>query len=127
MLRTARSHGERWAAATVGATNAAGYQIASGEPIMAMGGFNGSDPTPTLAEFQQLVRDGTVRYYLAGRSGIPGGGGFGSAGGGNELSRITSWVQQSFRSVSVGGVTLYDFRSPASVSSTDSVNSSSSV
>ena len=35
---------------------AAGYQLASGEPIMAMGGFNGSDPTPTLAEFQAYVR-----------------------------------------------------------------------
>ena len=36
---------------------------------MAMGGFNGSDPTPTLAEFQAYVRDRAIRYYLSGRSG----------------------------------------------------------
>ena len=107
VLRSARSNGERWAAATIGATNAAGYQLASGEPIMAMGGFNGSDPTPTLAEFQAFVSEGAVRYYLSGRSGIPG---FG--GGGNQLGTITTWVQQHYRSQVVGGVTLYDFRQP---------------
>jgi len=96
----------------VGATNAAGYQLASGEPIMAMGGFNGSDPTPTLAEFQAFVRDGAVRYYLSGRSGIPGGG-----GGGNQLGAITTWVQQNFTSQVVGGVTLYDLRRPVPASS----------
>src|SRR6185369_17965702 len=37
-----------WAAATIGANNAAGYQLASGEAIMPIGGFNGSDPSPTL-------------------------------------------------------------------------------
>jgi 4-amino-4-deoxy-L-arabinose transferase-like glycosyltransferase len=91
-----------------GSTNAAGYQLASGEPIMAMGGFNGSDPTPTLAEFKTLVREGAVRYFLSGRSGIPGGGG----GAGSQLSSITTWVQQNFGSRVVGGVTLYDLRQP---------------
>jgi hypothetical protein len=30
-----------WAAATIGSNSAAGYQLASGEPVMALGGFNG--------------------------------------------------------------------------------------
>jgi 4-amino-4-deoxy-L-arabinose transferase-like glycosyltransferase len=36
-----------WAAATVGSNSASGYQLASGEPVMAIGGFNGTDPSPT--------------------------------------------------------------------------------
>ena len=44
-----------WVAATVGSNNASGYQLATGDPVMAIGGFNGSDPSPTLAQFQQLV------------------------------------------------------------------------
>ncbi len=46
----------RWAAAVVGSNNAAGYQLAAGVPVMAVGGFNGTDPSPTLEEFQQLRR-----------------------------------------------------------------------
>jgi len=42
----------RWVAATTGSNNAAGLQLSSGKPVMAIGGFNGSDPSPTLAEFQ---------------------------------------------------------------------------
>lgn len=43
--------GYRWVAATTGSQNAAGYQLASELPVMAIGGFNGSDPAPTLAPF----------------------------------------------------------------------------
>ena len=51
-----RARGYRWTAAAIGANNAAGYQLASGQAIMAIGGFNGTDPTPTLAQFEQYVR-----------------------------------------------------------------------
>ncbi len=37
-----------WVLATIGANQASGYQLASGDPVMAIGGFNGTDPTPTL-------------------------------------------------------------------------------
>ena len=37
----------RWVAAAVGANTAAGYQLGSGDPVMAIGGFNGTDPDPT--------------------------------------------------------------------------------
>ena len=60
------SDGYRWVAAAVGANSAAGYQLASDEPIMAIGGFNGTDPTPTLAEFQKFVANGDVHYFIAG-------------------------------------------------------------
>lgn len=47
-----------WAAAATGANQAAGYQLAVEEPVMAIGGFNGTDPSPTLAEFKRLVAEG---------------------------------------------------------------------
>ena len=41
-----------WVAAAVGANTAAGYQLGTGDPVMAIGGFNGTDPDPTLATFE---------------------------------------------------------------------------
>ena len=53
-----------WTAAVVGSNNAAGYQLAGGAPVMAVGGFNGTDPAPTLAEFQRDVADGRIHYFI---------------------------------------------------------------
>src|SRR5206468_1790908 len=38
----------RWIVAAMGSQSAAGIQLAAGEPVMAMGGFSGGDPAPTL-------------------------------------------------------------------------------
>ncbi|MFF3767295.1 ArnT family glycosyltransferase [Streptomyces sp. NPDC001922] len=62
-----------WAAATVGAQNAAGHQLATGSPVMAIGGFNGSDPSPTLAQFKKYVRQGRIHYFVPSTGGGPGG------------------------------------------------------
>ena len=106
-----------WVAAAVGANSAAGVEIASGEPIMAIGGFNGTDPTPTLAAFQQLVSAGKIHYFLAGGfgggpgGGGPGGGGPGGGPGGASSSTsqsITAWVEANFTATTIGGVTVYD-------------------
>ncbi len=98
-----------WVAAAIGSQNAAGLQLGTQLPVMAIGGFNGSDPSPTLAEFQQDVAGGQIHYSLAG-------GGFGgqSAGGSNAASQISTWVQESFTSVSIGGTTFYDLTQPTS-------------
>ena len=92
-----------WAAAAVGANNAAGYQLASEQPVMAIGGFNGSDPSPTLAQFQQYVADGQVHWFI----GSGGGGGMGGPGG-NGSNEIAQWVEDNFTATTVDGVTLYD-------------------
>src|SRR2546428_518369 len=63
-----------WVAATTRANSAAGYELATGDPVMAIGGFNGTDPAPTLAQFQQYVPDREVHHFLRG------GGGPGTAG-----------------------------------------------
>lgn len=101
-----------WVAAAVGSNTAAGYQLATGEPVMAIGGFNGTDPAPTLDQFRSFVAEGRVHWFVAG------GGGFGGPGGGGgttgtTAAQITSWVTASFRATSAGGVTLYDLTSPA--------------
>jgi hypothetical protein len=108
-----------WAAAAVGSNSAAGVQLASGRPVMAIGGFNGSDPSPTLAQFQADVAAGKVHYFLgSGGGGFGGRGGFGPGAGSGTASAITSWVQQTFASTTVGGVTVYDLTQPASGTST---------
>ena len=100
--------------------------------MIAMGGFNGGDPSPTLAEFQRLVAAKKVRYVVMGggqgfgfppvlassRSpgGPPTGGGFpgGPGGSSGTSSAIAQWVQQNGTTVdstqyggSTGGGTLY--------------------
>jgi 4-amino-4-deoxy-L-arabinose transferase-like glycosyltransferase len=122
------SAGYRWTLATVGATSAAPYQLASRKPVMAIGGFNGTDNAPTLAQFQQMVRAHQIHYFIGGRGfGAAGGGGLGRFGGtqaqggnnssGSSSSQITSWVEQNFTSTTVGGETVYDLTSPTSSSS----------
>jgi 4-amino-4-deoxy-L-arabinose transferase-like glycosyltransferase len=93
-----------WVASAVGSNSAAGYQLASQQPVMAIGGFNGSDPSPTLAQFQQYVADGRIHYFI----GSGGGRGGPSAGGSGASSTIASWVAASFTATTVDGVTLYD-------------------
>jgi 4-amino-4-deoxy-L-arabinose transferase-like glycosyltransferase len=100
----------RWVAAAVGSQNASGYQLASGYSVMPIGGFNGSDPSPTLAEFKALVAKHEIHYFIA--SGGVGGGAQGGPGGGQgsagSSSSIASWVEATFTAKTVGGVTVYD-------------------
>ncbi|MFK4103659.1 ArnT family glycosyltransferase [Streptomyces sp. NPDC019531] len=98
-----------WAAAAIGAQNAASYQLASDESVMAIGGFNGTDPSPTLAEFKKYVADGKVHYFIS--SGSSGGMGGSSSG---TSSQITSWVEANFKKVTVGSATFYDLTQKAS-------------
>ena len=96
-----------WVAAAVGSQSAAGLQLGTGEPVMAIGGFNGTDPSPTLAQFQQYVRDGRIHYFLA-----ESGGGFGGFGGSGTAAEIRSWVEKTYPSRTVDGVTVYDLTAP---------------
>ena len=59
-----------WVAATVNSNNAAGYQLASDDPVMSIGGFNGTDPAPTLAQFEQYVSEGKIHYFIASGGGV---------------------------------------------------------
>jgi 4-amino-4-deoxy-L-arabinose transferase-like glycosyltransferase len=101
-----------WVAAAVGSQTAAGLQLGSGLPVMAIGGFNGSDPSPTLAQFQQYVANGQIHYFASG------GRGFGNQNGGSSSSsEIASWVEQNFTAVTIDGSTFYDLTQPLSATS----------
>ena len=87
--------------------------VGSGVPVMAVGGFNGTDPAPTLAEFQRIVADGDVHYFI--RSKIMGGFGRGdgmTAGGqvsgSREAAAIAEWVETHYAPVIVDHVAVYD-------------------
>jgi 4-amino-4-deoxy-L-arabinose transferase-like glycosyltransferase len=88
-----------WAAATTGSQSAASLELASGKAVIGIGGWDGSDPAPTLAEFQRYVADKQIGYYVeGGRGGGPGGG----------SSEITDWVTANFTATTVDGQTVYD-------------------
>jgi 4-amino-4-deoxy-L-arabinose transferase-like glycosyltransferase len=107
-----------WVAAAVGANSAAGYQLATERPVMAIGGFNGSDPAPTLAEFQARVEAGEIHYFISGGQGFGGG----QMGGSQASSDIADWVAQNFTATTVDSVTLYDLTAPTgAVSATTAV------
>ncbi|MEU3643388.1 glycosyltransferase family 39 protein [Lentzea sp. NPDC034063] len=91
----------RWAAATIGSNNAAGLQLASGQPVMALGGFNGTDPAPTLVQFQELVRNGQIHYYVAAGRMMQG------ESGSDAAHDIAAWVAENYTATTVAGATLY--------------------
>ena len=93
--------GYTWVAATEGSQEAAPLELATGgEPVMAIGGFNGTDPAPTLAEFEALVAQHKIHYYIGANSE--------SFGGGRGSSAIASWVASHFTKETIGGTTVYD-------------------
>jgi 4-amino-4-deoxy-L-arabinose transferase-like glycosyltransferase len=99
-----------WVAAAVGGENAAGYQLAAAEPVMAIGGFNGTDPAPSLARFEQLVSQGRIHFFIGSGQGLFGGfvGGRSRSGPGSDASQIEQWVETHFRATTIGGTTMYD-------------------
>jgi len=95
----------KWSAAISGATSAAELELDSGTSVIALGGWNGGDPSPTLAEFQAYVQAGQIHYYISG-GGMGGGGGAG--GSSSAGSQIATWVAAHYKSTTVGNTTVYD-------------------
>ncbi|MDQ1571743.1 MAG: hypothetical protein QOF79_2417 [Actinomycetota bacterium] len=90
-----------WVAAAVGSDSAASYQLATQNAVMPIGGFNGSDPAPTLAEFKAYVAAGEIHYFVGGSARQ-------SNGGSSSASSIAAWVATNFTAQTVDGTTLYD-------------------
>jgi hypothetical protein len=98
-----------WIVAVNGANEAGSIELASGLPVMAMGGFSGSDPAPTLAQLQAYAASGQLRYILIGD---------GRGGPGGASSNISSWVTANGTVVgAVGNGTLYDLSGAVSTGS----------
>jgi len=100
-----------WTAAVVGSNNAAGYQLAGGAPVMAVGGYNGTDPSPTLEQFQHDVASGRIHYFVRGRMMFGGFGGHDS-GGSHEAADISEWVESHYTPITVDGAVVYDLTAP---------------
>ena len=90
-----------WVAATVGSDSASGYQLATDDAVMAIGGFNGTDPAPTLAQFEEYVSQHKIHWFI-----LTSGPGSGSSG--SDASQITSWVASHYSSQTLGGTTIYN-------------------
>jgi 4-amino-4-deoxy-L-arabinose transferase-like glycosyltransferase len=98
-----------WIVAINSAQDAGNIELATGLPVMAMGGFTGSDPAPTLDQLKSYIASGKLRFVLA--SGGGGGGGF----GGGDSSDRTTWVTSTCKAVNYGGsASLYDCAGAAS-------------
>ncbi|WP_315111027.1 glycosyltransferase family 39 protein [Clostridium intestinale] len=75
---------EKYLVAVQSATGTASQIIINtGESVMTLGGFSGSDQILTLDEFKELVNKGEIRYVITGGQG---------RGGNNE---IMSWAQEN--------------------------------
>jgi 4-amino-4-deoxy-L-arabinose transferase-like glycosyltransferase len=103
-----------WIVAATSAQEAGSIEIATGLPVMAMGGFTGSDPAPTLDQLKSYIASGKLRFVLAGGgmgNGFGGGGPGGGPGGTGAADGTdrTSWVTTTCKLVNYGGsATLYD-------------------
>ncbi len=93
----------KWAAAVVGDQSAAELELATGKAVIAVGGWSGSDNSPTLAQFKTYVKAGKIGYFISS--------GTGQGGSSSVGSQITSWVAKNFKATTVGGQTVYDLSS----------------
>ncbi|MEU7829172.1 glycosyltransferase family 39 protein [Nonomuraea sp. NPDC049129] len=80
-----------WLVAVSSAMQASSIILSTGKPVMAMGGFTGSDPAMTVTRLKELVASGKLRFVLAGD------GDRGGPGRGN--SEVTTWVQANCKAV----------------------------
>ncbi len=95
----------KWSAIITGASSAADLELATGTSVIDLGGWNGTDPYPTLAQFKTMVGNGEVSYFIASDSN---GGGAGRQGGGQGgSSGIAAWVGQNYTATTVGNATVY--------------------
>ncbi|MFE4834942.1 glycosyltransferase family 39 protein [Arthrobacter sp. NPDC056691] len=90
----------KWSGIVSGASQAASLELATGTNVIALGGWNGGDPYPTLAQFQEMVANGEIGYFISG-------GGMGGGGGRGGNSEVATWVAANFEAQTVGSSTVY--------------------
>src|SRR5713101_9689148 len=76
----------KYLVAVVSSNEADSIILETNQPVMALGGFSGSDPILTTTQLAALVKSGTVRYFL-----LNGSGGGGPGGG---QSALITWITQ---------------------------------
>jgi 4-amino-4-deoxy-L-arabinose transferase-like glycosyltransferase len=96
-----------WSAAVLRSSSAAGLELSTDTAVMAIGGFSGSDPVPTLSQFKDDVAAHKVAYYI-----VVNNRGHGPGWGNRGHADIADWVAATFRSSTVGDATVYDLSAP---------------
>jgi hypothetical protein len=81
--------GATWLLAVPSAQNASSIIIQTGQAVMDMGGFTGSDPAMTVEKLQAYVKAGKLHYVMTG----------GGGPGGDGTSSVTSWVAKNCTAV----------------------------
>jgi 4-amino-4-deoxy-L-arabinose transferase-like glycosyltransferase len=96
-----------WSAAISRSSSAAGLELSTGTAVMAIGGFSGSDPAPTLSQFKDDVSQHEVAYYIVVNTR-----GHGPGWGNRGHTDIAKWVAATFPSTNVGDATVYNLSAP---------------
>jgi 4-amino-4-deoxy-L-arabinose transferase-like glycosyltransferase len=96
----------QWSAAINGSSAAAGLELSTDTAVMAIGGFSGSDPVPSLSQFQDDVTNHRIGYYIAPDTTR-------GPGRGRQHTDITRWVAAHFVPVRTGSATVYDLSAPS--------------
>lgn len=91
-----------WASAVVGSETAANYQLEVGRPVLPVGGFDGTDPFPTLEQFESLVEERSVGSLII--KDLPPL----TLEGRGESARIVEWVRTHYTVQMVDGTEYYD-------------------
>src|SRR6266705_1747189 len=88
LIRYLQAHrgSAKYLVAVVSSNEADSIILETNQPVMALGGFSGSDPILTTTQLAALVKSGTVRYFL-----LNGSGGGGPGGG---QSALITWITQ---------------------------------
>ena len=94
-----------WSAAINGSSAAAGLELSTNTSVMAIGGFSGSDPVPSLGQFQADVANHRIGYYVAPDPTH-------GPGRGRQHTDITRWVAANFVALKAGSTTVDDLSKP---------------
>ena len=93
----------KWSAAIERSNAAAALELSTGTAVMAIGGFSGTDPVPSLQQFQDDVARHQVGYYVTTTAAAPGRPGWNS----HPHADIARWVAANFPALKVGKTTVY--------------------
>ncbi|WP_422664462.1 glycosyltransferase family 39 protein [Streptomyces mirabilis] len=85
--------GAKWLLAVSSSQSAAQLIVSTGQPVISMWGWSGTDKAMTLAKLKELVKKGELHYIQLG-GGMGGGGGMGQGGSDSVSSEVTAWVQK---------------------------------
>lgn len=114
--------GAKWLLAVSSSQSAAQLILSSGEPVISMWGWSGSDKAMTLAKLKELVKKGELHYLQIG-----GGMGGGPGGGSNVSSEVTEWVQKNGTAVKESDYGSASTSASASDSDTSSQSNRSAI